>query len=168
LKSLQAICRERGQRGRVRLWGCHLQERDIPPELKAWIELCPHADEAKVIEELQQCRFVYAMYPFTPRLRRFANTSLPTKLSSYVLAQRPILAHGPSSSSLAEFLHKTSLGVLWDNMDLTCGQRVVTALCGTLVKPQAWEHARAAYFGASNVEILKSTFSRLAITATRD
>jgi hypothetical protein len=160
--AFKLFCNERGQRGKIRLWGCHLSSGDVPRHLQQWFEFHPNAAEEQVVLQLQQCHFVYTMYPFARRLRSFSQTSLPTKLSTYVLTQRPIFGHGPADSSVAEFLHKTGLGHLWDNMDVASGARMMAKLYGAPVAPVAWENARSAYFGRSNVEILRSAFSSLA------
>lgn len=160
--AFKRFCDERGEKGRIRLWGCHLSESDVPPHLEQWIEFCPNAAEEQVVLQLQQCHFVYAMYPFARRLRRFSQTSLPTKLSTYVLAQRPILGHGPADSSLAEFLRQTGVGRMWDNMVTSFGQKEIAALLSSPVAANLWEHARTVYFGNAGVESLQLVFSRLA------
>jgi len=159
--AFKRFCVERGERGRIRLWGCHLRGSDVPRHLEQWVDFCPNAAEGQVVLQLQQCHFVYAMYPFARRLRRFSQTSLPTKLSTYVLVQRPILGHGPADSSLAEFLRRTGLGRVWDNMNAGSGQKKISELFRSPVANNLWEQARSAYFGRSNVESLKLAFSRL-------
>jgi hypothetical protein len=161
-EAFKRFCAERGEKGRIRLWGCHLSKSDVPRHLEQCIEFCPNAAEGQVVLQLQQCHFVYAMYPFARRLRGFSQTSLPTKLSTYVLAQRPILGHGPADSSLAEFLHQTGVGRMWDNMVTTFGQKEMAALFSSPVATNLWEHARTVYFGKAGVESLQLVFSRLA------
>jgi len=160
--AFKRFCGERGEKGRIRLWGCHLSSNDVPGHLEDWIEFHPNETEDHVVLQLQQCHFVYAMYPFARRLRRFSQTSLPTKLSTYVLAQRPILGHGPADSSLAEFLRQTGVGRMWDNMVATFGQKEIAALFSSPVATNLWEHARTVYFGKAGVESLQLEFSRLA------
>jgi len=156
------FCVERGEEGRIFLWGSHLRNRDVPRHLEQWVEFCPNAAEGQVVLQLQQCHFVYAMYPFARRLRRFSQTSLPTKLSTYVLAQRPILGHGPADSSLAEFLRQTGVGRMWDSMATTFGQKEIAALFSSPIATNSWEHARTVYFGKAGAESLRLVFSRLA------
>ncbi len=159
--AFKRFCDERGEKGRIRLWGCHLRNRDVPGHLKQWIEFCPNAAEEQAVLKLQECHFVYAMYPFARRLRRFSQTSLPTKLSTYVLAQRPILGHAPADSSLAMFLKHTGLGCVWDSMSVIAGQKEIAKLLGSPVAPNSWEQARGAYFGRASVEGLQLAFSKL-------
>ncbi len=166
-EAFKRFCVERGEKGRIRFWGCHLSNRDVPRHLEQWVEFCPNAAEEQVVLQLQQCHFVYAMYPFARRLRKFSQTSLPTKLSTYVLAQRPILGHGPADSSLAQVLQQTGLGCLWENRDVAAGERMIASLLGTPVAPAAWERARAAYFGRPKVETLRSALSSLVPWDTR-
>lgn len=160
--AFKRFCGERGEKGRIRLWGCHLSKSDVPRHLEQWIEFCPNAAEGQAVLQLQQCHFVYAMYPFARRLRSFSQTSLPTKLSTYVLAQRPILGHGPADSSLAEFLRQTGVGRMWENMVTTFGPKEIAALLSSPIATNLWEHARTVYFGNAGVESLKLVFSRLA------
>jgi hypothetical protein len=73
--------------------------------------------EAAVIERLQKCRFVYSMYSFSSRHRVFRETSQPTKMSTYLMAARPILVHCPEGSSTIDMLSKFKLGVCVTSME---------------------------------------------------
>jgi hypothetical protein len=159
--AFKRFCGERGEKGRIRLWGCHLSSNDVPGHLEDWIEFHPNETEERVVLQLQQCHFVYAMYPFARRLRRFSQTSLPTKVSTYVLAQRPILGHAPANSSLAMFLKRTGLGRVWDSMSVIAGQKEIAKLLDWPTALNSWEQARAAYFGSASVEGLELAFSKL-------
>lgn len=53
----------------------------------------------------------YVPYWFLPRKSHVVRTSFPGKVSAYAAAGLPIFFHGPSYSSVAEFLKKYQLGV---------------------------------------------------------
>jgi hypothetical protein len=159
--AFKRFCDERGQKGKIRLWGCHLSNSDVPLHLGEWIECNPNQEEEQVVLELQQCHFVYAMYPFARRLRRFSQTSLPTKLSTYVLAQRPILGHGPAQSTLASFLNHTEVGVMWSSTDFQEGLRIINSFMQGSVERQQWEYARDLYFGESNIRVIAQAWEKI-------
>lgn len=163
--AFRSLCLERGEKGRIRLWGCHLSQSDVPRHLEQWIEFCPNGAEEQVVLQLQQCHFVYAMYPFARRLRTFSQTSLPTKLSTYVLAQRPILAHTPRDSSLCTFLTQTSAGRVWDNLCTQSGRRSILDVLSMRPDPRCWDRAANAFFGKKNVETM-ATLLRTAVGAS--
>jgi hypothetical protein len=165
--AFKRFCDERGEKGRIRLWGCHLRSRDVPRQLQEWIEFNPNQEEEQVVLELQQCHFVYAMYPLTPRLRRFSQTSLPTKLSTYVLAQRPILGYGPARSSLASFLEDTQAGVMWSSADVQDGVRSINSLMQHSVKRKQWENARELYYGEANIRVMLQVLEKIAANAVK-
>jgi hypothetical protein len=66
--------------------------------------------EKEALPVLATCDFVYAMYPGGFRYKRFRRTSLPIKLSTYIQAQRPIFAHTPGDSGLAQLVREYRLG----------------------------------------------------------
>lgn len=66
--------------------------------------------EEDALRILATCDFVYAMYPDGFRFRGFRRTSLPIKLSTYTQAQRPIFAHTPPDSGLAQLIQRFNVG----------------------------------------------------------
>jgi len=156
VKALKACCEEQGCAGKVMLWGSHLRPSDVPQVLAPFVELRPTADEKEVEQELRQCRFVYAMYPLASKLKTFVRTSLPTKLTTYVMAQRPILGHAPKNSTLATFLQQTKLGSLWSDLDPAAGKEAIAKAMCLVPTEHEWKQARDAFFGESNVERMRS------------
>jgi hypothetical protein len=75
-------------------------------------ENCGEQDEEKAIAILASCDFLYAMYPSGSRYQCFRQTSLPMKLSTYIQAQRPIFAHTPADSGLAQYVCKHGVGTV--------------------------------------------------------
>lgn len=161
VEALKSYCEARRLAGKVRLWGSHLRPTDLPASLASWVELRPAADERDVVAALQQCRFVYAMYPFSPALGCFVRTSLPTKLSSYVMAGRPILGHAPFHSTLTTFLNETKLGVAWQDLDLQNGRQAIAGVLAGRVDDAAWENARNQYFGEQNLSTMRATLGAM-------
>ena len=76
--------------------------------------------EASAIARLAECDFLWAMYPHDSWSEVFRRTSLPTKLSTYLLAQKPILATTPRPSTLDEFITRTGVGVSCNLFDPLC------------------------------------------------
>ena len=112
--------------------------------------------EEEVIRRLQRTAFVYSMYSFNPRHRLFRETSQPTKISTYLMAARPILAHCPAGSSTIDMLSKFKLGVCVSSMeqqDLVDGIRRILAY--RLDRDEVMR-AAAYYCGRRNISYLRS------------
>jgi hypothetical protein len=166
VEALKTYCAEQRRAGKVILWGSHLRPAEVTPDLATFVEMRPTADELGVIEELEQCSFVYAMYPLAPTLKTFVRTSLPTKLTTYVMAQRPILGHAPEGSTVATFLQQTKLGSLWSDLDPTAGKEAIAEAMRLAPTDHEWRQARAAFFGESNVERMRSALRATTAPAT--
>lgn len=63
------------------------------------VESTGHVAEDEGIRHLQGCLALYLNYPFGWRHAVLRQTSFPTKLSTYILAARPLLVHAPADSS---------------------------------------------------------------------
>ena len=134
----------------IKMWGGHLKVSDLPKQLRRIVHLAPSCAEAEVVRELARCHFVYAMYPFRRALKRFVTTSLPTKLSTYVQAQRPILGHGPEMSTLTTFLSRTGTGGLWTDMAREKGERAIGVVLDLNLDAERWKLAYDLYYGKAN------------------
>lgn len=92
------------------------------------LEVTGHLDERQGIRKLQSSFLLYMSYPFGRRGRVLRTTSFPTKLSTYVMAARPLLLHMPSESSVA-FLGATSpYATLWRSSDAEEGAEIIEQL----------------------------------------
>ena len=109
---------------------------------------------------LAKCSFVYAMYPFEKKLHVFAETSLPTKLTTYVQAGRPIFAHCPAKSSLRQFINDTDTGVVWNGIDSNEGKEACEAIQSINVEKGIWENVRDTYFGENNLHTMRKVFNK--------
>jgi len=115
-----------------------------------------HLSESEAVAQLQSCDFVYVMYPFSARYKIFRRTSLPLKLSTYFLASRPIFAHCPPDSSLAEVMSRFNLGTMVSSVkpnDLIAGVNQI--LTFRLIASEV-QRAREHYCGYQNVLRLRS------------
>jgi hypothetical protein len=139
----------------VHMWGCHLPPDKIPNDFRSSVVFHPTLPEDQIIPKLAGCTFVYAMYPMLKRFRLFTKTSLPTKLASYTQAKRPIFGHGPSESTLAEFLNTTRTGEIWDNTSKASGLDVFEKILHLDPGLSEWQNARDQYFGEKNIEIIR-------------
>jgi len=156
LDALRRWCAARGRRFEVVLIGF---EGPLLDRARAWggdsIVAPGHLDEEEAIPILSGCDFVYAMYPFSRGAEVFRTTSFPTKLCSYMMAQRPILAHAPSSSTLAAFVKDTSTGVVSPTRNVQALLGKIDEVMGLAVGRERFEEARKRYFGRSNVSALQ-------------
>jgi hypothetical protein len=122
------------------------------------VENAGNVPEDEVIRRLQSAAFVYSMYSFNPRHRLFRETSQPTKMSTYLMTGRPILAHCPGGSSTIDMLKRFKVGVCVSTMgqqDLIDGIRSILAF-----RLEREEIARAAcyYCGSRNIDYLNTCF----------
>jgi hypothetical protein len=163
LTILQEFGQLKGKEFVLHMWGCHLGVNDIPADLRATVRLHTALPEHQVLPELARCAFVYSMYPMSDRLRCFSRTSLPTKLTSYVQAGRPIFGHGPSDSTLAEFLRTTNTGLFWSGRNRDEGMQALAKVLALRPSSQQWQDAREQYFGEENL----ATIRRVLLTPNR-
>lgn len=93
------------------------------------VEVLGHVPESEAVERLSGCLALYLNYPFGWRDRVLRQTSLPVKLSTYLLATRPILFHGPVGTSI-EGPIAVSDGLIrhWPNCDPATGAAVLSRL----------------------------------------
>ncbi len=146
---------------KLNMWGYHPGPADIPSAYSELISIKGDLSEDKVLPELANCDFVYCMYPMDKGASLFSRTSLPTKLSSYVMAGRPVFGHGPADSSLAEFIQNTSTGLMWTNSDASAGIEILDRLKKLELTGSTWEKARQLYFGESNLETMRNVFLKV-------
>lgn len=152
---------------KVVFWGANLRPDEVPRDLENYVDLRPNTDEQSILGALQDCDFVYAAYPFSQRLKCFARTSLPTKLSTYVAARRPILGHAPRESTLSEFLAKTGVGRVWDNLGIQSGCDSIRDVLAMRPDAGAWDRAADEFFGKKNVEAI-ARLLRKAVSFSRN
>jgi len=154
LKLLKKFYEPKGITPIVKLWGCHLNADSLPADLRSNVCFYPTASETDVIPQLANCDMLYAMYPLEKKLKVFAQTSLPTKLTSYLQAGRPILAHCPKDSTLTEFIDSTGLGMLWHSDSEAEGMAALAQMSSVGLTKDGLFKARERYFGESNLHVM--------------
>ncbi|OJW75075.1 hypothetical protein [Spirosoma sp. 48-14] len=158
VKLVKQVAIQQGSQLEIHMWGWKVQEDQIPEEFRTSIITHATLPESQVIPQLAACDFVYAMYPMNQRMRIFSQTSMPTKISSYVQAGRPIFGHGPADSSLAEFLQATGTGVLWSTTNKQDGLALIQKLMGLKLTNDHWQYARERYYGEENITAMRRVF----------
>ncbi|MBD1365009.1 hypothetical protein IDJ77_14405 [Mucilaginibacter sp. ZT4R22] len=156
---LKEFYQQENKKVTLQMWGCHLKPGDVPQPLQDNIKFYDTLPEDKVVPELAKCDFVYCMYPLGKALRTFSKTSLPTKLSSYLQAARPIFGHGPADSTLAEFLGTTKLGGMWSVRDKQTGFKALEMITALNPGPEQWQEARRLYFGEKNLQVMNKALN---------
>jgi hypothetical protein len=93
------------------------------------IEFLGWRSVAETCRFLRECDLLYLPQTFAADLRFFSELSFPTKLSTYVAVQRPILLHAPEYASLAEFWNGHEMGPWCKSLESDAvGREVVRGL----------------------------------------
>lgn len=143
----------------VRIGAC--QEMDkISSENLAVFE--SHGDllERDALPVLATCDFVYAMYPNGFRFQGFRRTSLTVKLSTYIQAQRPIFAHTPPDSGLAQLVSKHHVGTICSNYSERAIEQAIQTLLQTKITTNNFEGLRLDLMGPNQLLLLKNALTR--------
>lgn len=98
--------------------------------------------EQDALPVLATCDFVYAMYPAGFQFQGFRRTSLPIKLSTYIQAQRPIFAHTPPDSGLAQLISQYGVGTVCSSNRESDIQRAVQATLDAKINRDNFETIR--------------------------
>jgi hypothetical protein len=123
-------------------------------------ENCGEQDEEKAIVRLASCDFLYAMYPAGRRFQCFRQTSLPMKLSTYVQGQRPIFAHTPGDSGLAELIEKYGVGTVCSSYNEDAIQQAIQAILQAKITRHHFEALRSDLMGPNQLLLLKNALTR--------
>ncbi len=158
LSLLQRYGKVKNVKIKLNMWGYHPKKNSFPGNYLNILQIHKDLPEEKVIPQLSKCDFVYSMYPLSKKLSLFGQTSLPTKLSSYVQASRPIFGHGPDNSTLAEFLENTQTGVMWSSVNNKEGIDLIEKIITFAPTSKDWQKARSQYFGENNLLVMRRAF----------
>jgi hypothetical protein len=115
--------------------------------------------EQDALPVLAKCDFVYAMYPEGFRSRGFRRTSLPIKLSTYIQAQRPIFAHTPPDSGLAQLVHKHGVGTVCSSRSEDAIQQAIEGMLQTRVTRVNFEALRSELMGPDQLLLLRNALT---------
>ena len=103
-----------------------------PPDVA--LEAPGHLDEVAGVARLAEAFLLYLCYPFARRGHVLRTTSFPTKLSTYVLAARPLLLHMPIESGVADLgVRDSPYANIWHSLSVEDGAAIIGAL---------WEDSR--------------------------
>jgi hypothetical protein len=136
------------------LWSAERFARNLSPG--ASVCLLGEMQEEAAVQQLAGCDFVYAAYPFSDSFRVFRQTSLPTKLSTYVRAQRLIFAHTPMDSTLANVVTQFQTGIVCPEAGIEAIARHVDMIQNLERRHEAFEIFRDADFGVHNASRLEN------------
>jgi hypothetical protein len=115
--------------------------------------------EQDALPVLARCDFVYSMYPRGFRFQGFRRTSLPIKLSTYIQAQRPIFAHTPPDSGLAELISKHHVGVVCSSNRETDIQSAIKTILDATSTRDNFESIRRDLMGPHQLQQLRDALS---------
>jgi len=164
LRGVDMYSRKRGLKPVVKLIGMESWSAErFARQLSAGASVCllGEKQEEEAITQLACCDFVYAAYPFGRSLRVFRQTSLPTKLSTYIQAQRPIFAHTPMDSTLANTVTQFQAGIVCPSSSVKVIARHVEMIENLEIRSETFECFREEIFGAHNVKRLERLLLRV-------
>jgi glycosyltransferase involved in cell wall biosynthesis len=126
--------------------------------------LVPFENHGELLEQdalpvLAKCDFVYAMYPSGLRYQGFRRTSLPIKLSTYIQAQRPIFAHTPPDSGLAQLISKHSVGVVCSSDREADIQNALRQILDSQIARENFESIRSDLMGSQQLQQLRNALT---------
>lgn len=98
-------------------------KRLCPPSVA--LEVTGHVAESDGLERLREACLLYLCYPFSRRGRVLRTTSFPTKLSTYLMAARPLLLHMPIDSSVAFLADTSRYATLWPSLAPAEGSKIL-------------------------------------------
>lgn len=131
----------------------------IALEYPAIFESHRELEEQNALPILANCDLLYAMYPAGYRYKGFRRLSLPIKLSTYIQAQRPIFAHTPTDSSMAQLVSKYKVGVVCASNDPAKIKQAIKNLLHTSVAFEQFEKLRNDLMGNAQVQKLKDSLT---------
>jgi glycosyltransferase involved in cell wall biosynthesis len=95
----------------------HLVDRRLEAFRREGVTIYDWMDTAEFDRLLHQAALGFAHDPLRGVGREFAASSFPTKVVTYVGAGRPFVYHGPSNSTVGDFVQKYRCGIVVDSED---------------------------------------------------
>ncbi|MFC5865308.1 hypothetical protein ACFPT7_23585 [Acidicapsa dinghuensis] len=158
LRALQAISASDGIQFRLTNYGVSPAMAAAQQQFPDIVENAGNTPEDEVIRRLQRTAFVYSMYSFNPRHRIFRQTSQPTKMSTYLMAVKPILAHCPSGSSTINMLSKFKLGHCVTSTEISFIADAIRYILKFQLDGDEARRAAEYYCGRRNLDYLNTCF----------
>lgn len=103
------------------------QIRDLCPS-NVELEVPGYLDEEEGLDILRESYLLYVNYPFDRRGKMLRETSFATKLTTYVMAARPLLLHMPPESSVAVLSSTAPYANLWSSLKPEDGADIIERL----------------------------------------
>jgi len=158
LGALRSISKSDGVGFRVLNFGSSPHFMEAAAQFPEIVVDAGNAPEATVVEQLRQCRFLYSMYSFSERHRVFRQTSQPTKMSTYLMLARPILAHCPADSSTNSMLSRFCLGLSVASLKTAPLADAIRQIMEQPVETDQVLQAAKYYCGQRNIDFLNQCF----------
>lgn len=160
LRACRNIAAKRDRALKVLRIGTSPELDEIARENPSVFENRGELTEDQAIPILASCDLVYAMYPPGSRFECFRRTSMPMKLSTYIQAQRPIFAHTPADSGLAQVVSQFSIGQVCSSENIELIRTAIARLLDSPVEPQNFESARQELMGRQQIDRLRLALSQ--------
>lgn len=110
------LAEKRGVINQPQIIYLHYNRRTVRAKDLPLFKFEEHRPESAAIELARTCHLLYTPYRFDPKSEPLQATSFPSKVSMYLPACRPLLFHGPPSSSTVRFSHEAGFGVPWTTL----------------------------------------------------
>lgn len=99
-----------GRQVRMLVLGHYIPASDIPEGRCDFLGWHTQREAIRILAE--QADVLFCPYPFAPQMAEVARLSFPSKLVSYLAAGRPVLFHGPRTSSPAHYIEDRHVGLV--------------------------------------------------------
>lgn len=160
LRACRNIAAEKNRELKVLRVGTSPELDEITCENPSVFENRGELTEDQAIPLLASCDLVYAMYPAGNRFECFRRTSMPMKLSTYIQAQRPIFAHTPADSGLAQVVGQFRIGQVCSSEKVELIRTAIAQLLDSPCKPETFESARQQLMGRQQIDRLRLALSQ--------
>ena len=158
LTALRSIAASDGIKFRLTNYGVSPTMTVAEKEFPDIVKNAGNVPEDEVVRRLQRCAFVYSMYSFNPRHRIFRETSQPTKMSTYLMAAKPILSHCPDGSSMIDMLSKFNLGLCVTSIEVPPIADAIRRILKFQLNRGEARRAAEYYCGKRNLDYLNASF----------
>jgi hypothetical protein len=160
MKACQAYAAEQNRPLKLVRVGSSPEMDMIATENSEVFESRGELEEQEALPILANCDFLYAMYPPGKRFQAFRRQSLPMKLSTYVQAQRPIFAHTPDDSSLAQVVNRYRVGCVCTSNDRVELKNKIGMILSSPVGRERFELLRDEMMGERQIQELRTALTR--------
>ncbi len=148
----------RGRPVTVTVLGGGIPPGDAPADRIRFLGWRSQREAAQILSEID---LLYCPYPFDQNMEEVARLSFPSKVVLYLVAGRPILFHGPSFASPAEYLRDREAGLIVPDVQATA---IYNALCRIVDDPTLYvtlgRNAQRAFLQDFTLESMRESFEQ--------